>query len=98
MARRPAGLIALSRAFKAYTLDREQFRPFRAPVYYALGSLSRPFFARNAGTLASFFPDVRIDVYAGRSHFDPPHRAEPERFAQELRVVWARGETRVPVR
>ncbi len=88
MARRPAGLQALSRAFKSYQLDRERFRLMQKPVYYAVGSLSRPFFERNGRTLAGYFPDLRIEVYEGRSHFDPPHRAEPERFAQALRGIW----------
>src|SRR5207249_10435275 len=45
MARRPAGLEALVRAFKAYHLNRERFRQFRQPVYFALGSLSRLIYA-----------------------------------------------------
>ncbi len=89
MKRRPAGLQALSRAFKSYDLDRERLRLMRAPVYYAFGSLSRPFFERNGQTLAMYFPDLRAEVYEGRSHFDPPHRAEPERFARALRRIWA---------
>ncbi len=89
MARRPAGVEALSQAFKAYHLDRERFRLMRRPVYYASGSLSRPFFERNGQTLAAYFPDLRAEVYEGRSHFDPPHRAEPERFARALRKIWA---------
>ncbi len=89
MARRPAGLQALSQAFKSYRLDRERFGLMQGPVYYAVGSLSRPFFERNGRTLGAYFPDLRIEVYEGRSHFDPPHRAEPERFAEALRGIWA---------
>jgi len=88
MAQRPAGLEAIERAFKAYRLDRERFRLLKHPVYYALGSLSRSFFERNGNTLAGFFPNFRAEVYEGRSHFDPPHRAEPERFAQALHQIW----------
>ena len=88
MAQRPAGLEALAAAFKAYHLDRDRFRHFQQPVYYAVGSLSRAFFERNASTLAGFFPDLRVEVYEGRSHFDPPHRAEPERFARALFELW----------
>ena len=91
MAQRPAGIDAMVNAFKAYHLNREPYHGFRQPVYYALGSLSRSFFERNARTLASFFPDLRVEIYEGRSHFDPPHRAEPERFAQALRDLWARS-------
>jgi hypothetical protein len=89
MAQRPAGLEAIVRAFKAYHLDRERFRKFRQPVYYALGTLSRPFYLRNAKMLGSLFPNIRVEVYEGRSHYDPPHRAEPDRFAGALRELWA---------
>lgn len=93
MALRPAGLDALSKAFKSYRLDRERFRLFRRPVYYAWGSLSRLFFERNGRTLGSLFADFRAEMYEGRSHFDPPHRAEPERVAQALRELWMRAGT-----
>jgi pimeloyl-ACP methyl ester carboxylesterase len=91
MAQRPAGMAAIVRAFKAYRLDRQRFRTFRKPVYYAFGSLSRPLYERSARTLAGLFPDFQMEVYEGRSHFDPPHRAEPERFAQALRALWEKG-------
>ena len=91
MALRPAGMVAISRAFKTYRLDRQRFKGFRQPVYYALGSLSRPLYERDAKTLAGLFPDLRVEVYEGRSHFDPPHRAEPERFARALRELWAQA-------
>ncbi len=93
MALRPAGLDALSKAFKTYRLDRERFRLFRQPVYYAWGSLSRPFFERNGKTLGNLFPNFRGEVYEERSHFDPPHRAEPERFAQALQELWLQAGT-----
>jgi pimeloyl-ACP methyl ester carboxylesterase len=89
MAQRPAGVEAIAHAFKTYDLDRARFRLLQKPVYYVVGSLSRPFFERNGQTLAGYFPDLQAEVYEGRSHFDPPHRAEPERFAEALRVIWA---------
>jgi pimeloyl-ACP methyl ester carboxylesterase len=89
MALRPAGLKAVARAFKSYHLDRQRFCTFQEPVYYAFGSLSRPFYERNARTLASLFPNFRTEVYEGRSHYDPPHRAEPERFARAVLELWA---------
>jgi pimeloyl-ACP methyl ester carboxylesterase len=95
MAKRPAGLEALVRAFKAYQLNRERFRQFRQPVYFALGSLSRLIYERGAKTLASLFPNMRVEVYKGRSHLDPPHRTEPERFARALRGLWARAEATI---
>jgi len=97
MAKRPAGLVAISQAFNTYHLDRDRFRNFYHPVYYALGSLSTRFYARAAKTLAGLFPDMQIEEYEGRSHFDPPQRAEGERVARALQQLWARSETAVPV-
>ena len=91
MVKRPAGLEAMTRAFRAYRLDRESFRHFRRPVYLALGSLSHPIHHK-AKVLTSLFPDIRVEVYEGLHHFNPPHRAEPERFARALRELWARSE------
>jgi pimeloyl-ACP methyl ester carboxylesterase len=42
MARRPAGIGALMRAFRAGGLDLDALRGFQAPVYFALGGLSNP--------------------------------------------------------
>jgi pimeloyl-ACP methyl ester carboxylesterase len=95
MAKRPAGLDAISRAFNAYDLDQTRFRKCRWPVYYALGSLSTRFYERAAKTLGGLFPDMQVEEYEGRSHFDPPHRAEPERFARALRELWARGDAAI---
>lgn len=92
MAKRPAGIGALNQTFKTYHLDREPFLRFRQPVYYALGSFSRPYYERTARTLAEVFPNLQVESYEGRSHLDPPHRAEPERFARALRGLWERAE------
>lgn len=32
------------------------------------------------------------DLEVCRSHFDPPHRAEPERFGRALRDLWVRSD------
>jgi len=97
MAKRPAGLEAMTRAFRAYDLDREDFRHFRRPVYLALGSLSHPIEEHKAKVLTSLFPDIRVEVYEGLHHFNPPHRAEPERFARALRELWTRSEVATSV-
>jgi pimeloyl-ACP methyl ester carboxylesterase len=55
MARRPAGLKAISSSFNNYNLDRNCLRSMKQPVYYALGSLSTRFYARAATTLCQFF-------------------------------------------
>jgi pimeloyl-ACP methyl ester carboxylesterase len=90
MAKRPAGLEAICRAFNYYHLDQDRFRLMTGPVYYALGSLSTRFYERAAFTLAGLFPDIQVEEYAGRSHFDPPHRAEPERFGRAVVQLWTR--------
>ena len=89
MARRVANGVAMYRAYNDYNLDRERLRQFQWPVYLALGTLSPPIFERNAKLLSSLFPNMRLEVYEGRQHLDPPHRAEPERFARALRELWA---------
>jgi hypothetical protein len=94
MARRPAGIGALMRAFRAGGLDLDALRGFQAPVYFALGGLSNPDqYAKIAERLAAVFPDFTLEVFEERHHFDPAHRVEPERLASSLRGLWARGET-----
>lgn len=92
MANRPAGLAAFNRAFKVYNMDLERLRHFLQPVYLAIGSLSNPIEERKAKTLSTLFPAFRLEIYEGLHHFNPPHRAEPERFAQALRELWTRAE------
>lgn len=89
MSKRPAGLAAFTRAFKAYDLNLERFRDFRQPVYVAVGSLSSVAEERKAERLAAHFPNLRVEEYEGLHHFNPPQRAAPERFAQALRTLWA---------
>ncbi len=88
MAKRPAGLRALARAFKAYDLKLADLKRFDKPVYFALGSLTNAFEERLAEKLGTLFPNFRCEVYEGRHHFDPPQRAEPERYARALREIW----------
>jgi pimeloyl-ACP methyl ester carboxylesterase len=95
MSTRPAGLQAISRAFNSYHLDMDRFRMVNFPVYFALGSLSTCFYERAAHRLSSLFPDFQVEEYEGRSHFDPPHRAEPERFSRALFKLWARAQAAI---
>jgi pimeloyl-ACP methyl ester carboxylesterase len=93
MAKRPAGLNAFIQAFKVGELDLDALRRLQAPVYFALGGLSNPdHYARIAERLAKVFPNFTLEVFEERHHFDPPHRAEPERLAASLRGLWARAE------
>ena len=92
MAKRPAGVAAFMRAFRAGDLDLDALRRFQPPVYFALGGLSQPdYYAKMAARLSHLFPDFTLEVFEGRHHFDPPHRIEPERTAQALRAHWARA-------
>lgn len=91
MASRPAGVVALLEAFPNFQLDLDALRGFQRPVYYAVGGRSNPdYFARQADRLSTVFTDFTVEVYDERHHFDPPHRAEPDRLAASLTRMWAR--------
>lgn len=91
MAKRPAGIKALTGAFAAWELDLDALGAFPGPVYYALGARSNPdYFGAMAERLGGLFGDYTLDVFEERHHFDPPHRAEPERLAARLREIWER--------
>jgi pimeloyl-ACP methyl ester carboxylesterase len=93
MAKRPAGIRAITQTFKSYDLDRTALEGFLRPVYVALGGLSNPDqYGEIARRLARVFPDFELEVFEERHHFDPPHRIEPERLASSLRAVWHRAE------
>lgn len=94
MALRPAGIRAFLHTFETYDLDRDALARFTKPVYFALGALSNPDdYGEIADRLAGVFPDFRLEVFAGRHHFDPPHRVEPDRVAASLRALWNRAGT-----
>lgn len=93
MAKRPAGLRAITAAFNASMLDLNRLRAFDRPVYFALGGRSnRDYYGRMAERAAGIFPDFTLDVFDKRHHFDPPHRIEPERTARALLAHWTRAE------
>lgn len=92
MASRPAGVVAFLEAFASFRLDLDALRGFERPVYYALGGRSNPdYFVRQAERLSKVFADFTVEVYDERHHFDPPHRAEPDRLAAALTKMWARS-------
>jgi pimeloyl-ACP methyl ester carboxylesterase len=92
MATRPAGIRAITRAFKRSDIDRDALRRFDRPVYYALGGLSNPDqYEEIAERLSRVFPDFELEVFEERHHFDPAHRAEPERLASSLKALWRRA-------
>lgn len=93
MAKRPAGIRAISAAFRRDDIDREALRRFDRPVYFALGGLSNPDqYGEIARRLDRVFPDFELEVFEDRHHFDPPHRIEPERLASSLKELWRRAE------
>jgi pimeloyl-ACP methyl ester carboxylesterase len=92
MASRPAGVAAVIAAFAACELDLAPLNRARLPVLYVLGGRSNPaLFAAMADRLAAELSDFALEVFDDRHHFDPPHRAEPERLARTLAAFWSRG-------
>jgi hypothetical protein len=97
MAKRPAGIRAIQGAFKRGDIDGEALRRFDRPVYFALGALSNPDqYEEIAKHLSGVFADFELEVFEERHHFDPPHRIEPERLANSLKMLWGRAERSQP--
>lgn len=93
MASRPAAIRAIGPALREYDLDLDGLRRLDCPVIYALGTLSNPdLYEERANRASKLFTDFTLEVFEGRHHFDPPHRAEPERVASLMRAVWAQAE------
>jgi pimeloyl-ACP methyl ester carboxylesterase len=92
MASRPAGLRTLIETFRTSSLDLDRLRAFDKPVLFVLGGRSNPdYYGRMAERAGTIFPDMTLEVFAERHHFDPPHRIEPERTATVLRALWERA-------
>ena len=97
MASRPDGARAIAAAFERFAFPTAAMQAFERPVLFVLGDLSNPdYYRRMADRLEPSFPDFRLEVFEGRHHFDPPHRAEPERYAQLLELHWRRAESLSP--
>jgi pimeloyl-ACP methyl ester carboxylesterase len=93
MARRPAGIQALVDAFEREELDLAALRSYRRPVLYVLGGDSNPdLFGAMAERAREVFDDFALEVFEGRHHFDPPHRAEPQRLGARLLELWDHAE------
>ena len=92
MAARPAGVNAFTNAFERFPLDIERLRTFDRPVLYTIGGRSNQLAMRPpAERLGRIFPDLTLEIFEDRHHFDPPHRAEPQRYARSLRKLWDRA-------
>ncbi len=93
MAKRPAGLRSMMRAFEEDDTDREALRACTFPVYLGYGLLTSEMMVRRIVLLADVLPDVWIQAYPGIHHFAPPQRSQPEKYAAALRELWARAES-----
>jgi len=72
MAKRPAGLRAVTTAFNGATLDLNGLRAFDRPVYFALGGQSNShYYGRLAERAADAFPDFTLDVFEQRPPLRP---------------------------
>ena len=75
-----------------FRLDTERLRAFDRPVLYTIcGRTNQRVVRPPAERLGRIFPDFTLEVFEERHHFDPPHRAEPERYARSLRKIWDRA-------
>jgi pimeloyl-ACP methyl ester carboxylesterase len=92
MAKRPAGIAALIRAFDAFPFDREMLRDVAFPVFYGYGDLSHPEQALKAGILAQLFPDVHVRRFSGVHHFVPPEQIYTPEHMAELLDLWQKSE------
>lgn len=93
MRSRPAGTNAIAGAFTRHPYPAARMRTFDRPVLFALGGRSRQaYYGLMAERLRNAFPDFTLALFPDRHHFDPPHRAEPERYARLLEEHWRRAE------
>jgi pimeloyl-ACP methyl ester carboxylesterase len=92
MQKRPAGIAALLKAFRAYPFDRDRLLSVAAPVLYAYGDMSHPEQALKAGILAQLFADLRVRRYSGVHHFVPPEQIYTAEHAALLLDHWRRAE------
>ena len=91
MEKRPAGIAAMTRAFSAYSFERDRLRTCDFPVYLGYGDLTSDFEAVQAGVLARLFADIRIQRFAGVHHFVPPEDIYSRAHVQALEDLWARA-------
>jgi pimeloyl-ACP methyl ester carboxylesterase len=92
MAKRPAGIDAMTKAFQNDVADRDALRNCRFPVYLAYGLLTGEYMVHRVQVLAALLPDVWIEAYPGIHHFGPPQRTQPARYAHSLRTLWSRAD------
>lgn len=91
MAKRPAGLAAMMRAFAEHPFDRDSLRRCAGPVFLGYGDLTGVHEEIRAGILARLFPDVRVRRFAGVHHFVAAEQIYTPEHVQILRELWARA-------
>jgi pimeloyl-ACP methyl ester carboxylesterase len=79
---------ALVAAVLGDDLDEAALARYEGSVLVALGSFDHPSLVNLADKVAGAFPNGRVVTYEGCYHLDPIHRAQPERFAADLRSLW----------
>ena len=89
---RPSGVATLLGAFRAATIDPENYRRFKGPVLFTRGTLSNPRYLRSAERLSQLFPRFREEVFEGLHHFNTSHQVEPDRVAALLRQLWSEAD------
>jgi hypothetical protein len=55
------------------------------------GGRSHPRMQQQNERLVQVIPHARAEVFSGRSHLSPPHKAEPARLANMLLGFWTRS-------
>jgi len=94
MAKRPKGISAITRAFANHELDLSELRAFDRPVLFVLCRLSnQSLYGEIALRARKLFRNFKLEIFEERHHFDPPHRAEPERMAGVLLDFWEGAES-----
>jgi hypothetical protein len=81
----------MTRAFTAYSFDRDRLRAGEFPVYLGYGDLTNEYEEVQASVLARFFADIRIQRFAGVHHFVPPEQIYTPAHVQALEELWARS-------
>ena len=93
MPKRPAGLYAMLRAFRAHQFDRDWLRACTAPTFLGHGSLTGEQEEVRAGVLARLMPDIHVRRFDGIHHFVPAKELYTPEHLQELLSLWKRGES-----
>jgi hypothetical protein len=92
MANRPAGIRMFAGAMSRHVVDPARLRAFDRPVYFSHGSLSNERWERMRVRLGSLFHDFTAERFAGLSHMNTSHVAEPKRVALALLAMWNRAD------